>query len=111
MGPPIRYLLESEEQSHGRDTTNHGFGCMRKLLEGNEAGLGAVEDTEGAKRRAGTPRKVGDDSKTGGGASERQTDIRTQTSSHTQSDLIYFDPQSGQVTIFSPCCVRLQHLL
>ncbi|XP_074550042.1 uncharacterized protein LOC141807745 [Halichoeres trimaculatus] len=113
VGPPIRYLLESEELSHGRDSTNRGSECMRKLLRGNEAGGGAGGDMEGAKHKPERPKKVRDDSETEGTAPERQaggTDTEPQTGPYTQTHLIYFDPQSRQVTIFSPCCVQLQRL-
>lgn len=93
VGPPIRYLLESEEPTHA---ASHGPGCIGKLMEG-------------PKRKVGRPRRVRDDSETGGGASDKH--VSTQMGLHTQPELIYLDPESGQMTIFVPCCVELQRLL
>ncbi|XP_073344932.1 uncharacterized protein [Pagrus major] len=95
VGPPIRYLLESEELSHGPITTNRdragGLREGRKPQKKINAEGGASEDaamidspefTERSGRtnqdrvnrlkgRGGQPNKVGIDSEAGGGASER----------------------------------------
>ncbi|XP_028288474.1 uncharacterized protein LOC114453047 isoform X2 [Parambassis ranga] len=78
VGPPIRYLLESEEPSHGPLTlnrTNHdGVHNHKPSIIQSDTDADAV-----------------------GG--------------HRRIYLVYRDQRCGQVTIISPCCVRLQRLV
>ncbi|XP_042255442.1 sarcoplasmic reticulum histidine-rich calcium-binding protein-like [Thunnus maccoyii] len=96
VGPPIRYLLESEEQSHGL-----GVKHARK----SEAGGGASEDmsvidrSEDAGQTGWTNQDtVNKPKKQGRGCLKKAVGV----SRHLQS---------GQLTLISPCCVRLQRLL
>ena len=143
VGPPIRYLLESEELSHWPITTNQGraggWRDGRKPQKKSKLGGGASEDTamidrpedtdwqaerqmgltnqdrlDGPNERGGSPNKVMIHREARGGASE-MTDKATpvsdrQTGSYIRSYLVYIDLQSSQVTVLSPCCVRLQRL-
>lgn len=138
VGPPIRYLLESEEQSHGL-----GIKHARR----SEAGGGASEDTamidrsededrqtgwtnqdtgNKLKRGRGHLKKVVIDSETVGGASMGGASVGgasvggasvghvladRQTGATRQTHQVYRDLQSRQLTLISPCCVTLQRLL
>ncbi|CAJ1081583.1 Hypothetical predicted protein [Xyrichtys novacula] len=119
VGPPIRYLLESEELSLSREATNQGSRCVNKPQRKNEGEGGALDDTvmidrsENTDYEKGRPKKVRGDSEAGGGASgmiDRSKAAERQTDSYLQTALTYFDPQNGQVTVLAPCCVRLQLL-
>ncbi|XP_030611961.1 trichohyalin-like [Archocentrus centrarchus] len=94
VGPPIRYLLESEEMS---GTANQSTAV--KLIQ-----------------RRGRPKKVVGGSEAGGGASgmidrpEAAVATERQTGVHTETHLVYRDLQDNQVTI-TPCCIRMQRLL
>uniref|UniRef100_UPI0037E88DA6 uncharacterized protein n=1 Tax=Semicossyphus pulcher TaxID=241346 RepID=UPI0037E88DA6 len=133
VGPPIRYLLESEGQSHGPVTANQeraeGFGCVRKPQKKSNTEGGALnvtamidrsEVTEHTERQTGqtdTERQTGGtdtERQTGQTDTERQTggtDTERQTGSYRQTPLMYLDVQSSQVTVFPSCCVTLQRLL
>ena len=143
VGPPIRYLLESEEMSHGPATAYQDragdFKEGRKPQKKRKVGGGALDDTamtdrpedtdrqverqmgltnqdrlDGPNERGGSPNKVMIHKEARGGASE-MTDRATpvsdrQTGSYRRSYLVYINLQSSQVTVLSPCCVRLQRL-
>ncbi|KAM8731532.1 uncharacterized protein AB9X84_025887 isoform 2-T2 [Acanthopagrus schlegelii] len=143
VGPPIRYLLESEEMSHGTATAYQDragdFKEGRKPQKKSKVGGGALDDTamidrpedtdrqverqmgltnqdrlDGPNERGGSPNKVMIHKEARGGASE-MTDRATpvsdrQTGSYRRSYLVYINLQSSQVTVLSPCCVRLQRL-
>lgn len=96
VGPPIRYLLESEELSHG----------LRKAHQS-----AATKPTQRRGRM-----KAGGLTKAGGGASQMidrfEATFATdrQTGVHRQTYLVHRDLQDCQVTI-SPCSVTMQRLL
>ncbi|XP_076617044.1 DNA repair protein XRCC2 isoform X2 [Chaetodon auriga] len=106
VGPPIRYLLESEELSYRPLTANQdgakGFKQGRNPQKKSKAGGGASgdtavidspEDTEHTERQAGHM------------IPERQT------GSYRWIRQVCTDLQSSQVTVTLPCCVRVQRLL
>lgn len=105
VGPPIRYLLESEEQSHvsviQSDQSKAGvFKQDVRTQTKKKAGGGASDQTAMIDTKR-TDRQAG------------QTDTYRQTGhtvSHRQTHQVSNDLQSHQVTLISPCCVRLQRL-
>ncbi|CAI5671251.1 unnamed protein product [Oreochromis niloticus] len=96
VGPPIRYLLESEEPSRGLRAANQSA---------------ATKPTQRKGRM-----KAGGLTKAGGGTSqiidrfEAAVATERQTGVHRQTYLVHRDLQDGQVTI-SPCSVTMQRLL
>lgn len=100
VGPPIRYLLESEEQPHRLVTANHERAQASQLSskprKKSAAGGGALDDTA----MIDSPR-----------GAELKHDVEEICSNLDSSHLIYVDPQSRQMTVLSPCWVRLQRLV
>ncbi|KAK2859755.1 hypothetical protein Q5P01_004375 [Channa striata] len=88
VGPPIRYLLESEEQAHGPLTANQEQLKQRKKTQKKSEAVGRTVETDrtdntdrgptvqekanNPQRKRGRPKKVVIDCQVGGGASERQ---------------------------------------
>lgn len=103
VGPPIRYLLESEEQSHvpvsqSDQNQARAFKQDVKTQKKNKAGGGASERTAMTDRSDDAKRT---DGQAGEMIAERQTGHMV---SHRRTR------QSRQVTVVSPCCVRLRRL-
>lgn len=96
VGPPIRYLLESEETSH-----------VSVIQSDQSKARVFKQDVRTQKKK-----------KAGGGASDPTAMIDTkwtdrqpgQTDTYRQTHQVSNDLQSRQVTFISPCCVRLQRL-
>ncbi|XP_041817497.1 trichohyalin-like isoform X3 [Chelmon rostratus] len=120
VGPPIRYLLESEEPLTANQDGAMGFKQGRKPQKKSKAGGGASdnatmidrpEDTEQIDKHAG---QTVTERKTCQSVSHRQTGHTVtdrQTGSYRWIYQVYKDLQSSQVTVISPCCVKLQRFL